>query len=451
MKDGAFYSVMTGFGESYLGAYGLYLGASNPQIGLLASLPQLVGAFFQFASVRVIRSLQKRKTVIMGGVILQALTWVPIIGYPLFFPRFKVPALIGLAVLYFISGSMATPAWTSLVGDLVHPRRRGRFFGRRNRLISILSFVSLCAGGVILHLTGKWNWEGVGFAFIFILACAARLASAYYVYQMMDPPYRSSSSDEFSVWDFLRNGRRSNFGRFVAYAAGMHFSVQVSGPFLTPYMLRDLHFSYLQFMMAAAASVLAQFLTLNGWGRLADRFGNRKVLQLTGYLLPGIPLLWLLSTHFFPILLIQMFAGFAWAGFSLALGNYLLDVVSPPKRAQCVALYNSANAIGIFLGALLGGGLTLRLPNELLLYGFQMTLVSNLLFLFVLSSVLRFAVSFFFLPLIREVREVPSMEARDLFVRIVQLRPVGGFKFDFFVPGRRNRLGRRFNKGEDSS
>jgi MFS family permease len=439
IKDGAFYAIMVGFGESYLAPYAVHLGASNPQIALLSSLPQLLGAFCQFISVRVIHAFQRRKAAILAGVSLQASMWVPIIVLPLLFPRYAIDLLIGLVVLYFIGLNFANPAWTSLMGDLVYPHRRGRFFGQRNRLISISAFAALCLGGVILHQASQRGWERAGFVGIFALAFGARWISVSYLSQHIDPPYSPKAEDSFSVWEFLSKRRNSNFGRFVLYVALMHFSVMVSAPFLTPYILRDLKFSYAQFMTASATAVLAQFLTLNSWGRLADRFGNRQVLKVTGLLLPTIPPLWLLTTNFYAILAIQLFAGFAWAGFSLAMGNSVLDLVSPPKRARCAAIYNSANAIGIFLGASLGGLLARWAPSELHFAGVHVSLVSNLLVLFLVSALFRLLVSLALLPSVREVRDVPPLAAREFFVQIAQARPLTGFKFDLFIPGRRRR------------
>jgi len=47
MKDAAAYAVMMGIGETYLSAFALFLKGSTPQIGLLASLPPLLGSLAQ--------------------------------------------------------------------------------------------------------------------------------------------------------------------------------------------------------------------------------------------------------------------------------------------------------------------------------------------------------------------------------------------------------------------
>jgi MFS family permease len=435
IRDGVFFSLMTGFGESYFGAFAIFLKATNPQIALIASLPQLLGAFFQFVSVRLLNLLKSRKTIILSGVIGQAMTWLLVLSIPFLFHEQSIPWLTGAVVAYFVLGSFANPAWNSLMGDLVDSNRRGEYFGKRNRFMSVAAFSSLCLAGMILHRMEQAGKVALGFAAVFSIAMVARLISASYISRMKEPTYVPRAEDQFSLWQFIRDGRKTNFGRFVAYTAFIHFSVHISGPFIAPYLLRDLKFSYLEFMFTSAATVFAQFLTLHMWGRLGDQFGNKKVLTLTGLLLPTLPLCWLLTTNFYLIMAIQMFGGLVWAGFALSMGNFVFDTVSPPKRAQCIAIYNSANAIGIFCGALVGGFLGGRLPNQIEFGGVQIALVSNIQLLFLFSAFSRLAVSMTFLPKIREVREVPPLGAKDFFISIAQMRPMSGLKFNLFTLG----------------
>ncbi|MBI3802656.1 MAG: MFS transporter [Nitrospirae bacterium] len=436
IRDGLFFSIMSGAGESYFSAFAIFLKATNPQIALLASLPQLIGAFFQFISVKLLNFLKSRKKIILCGVIGQALAWLFILSTSIISEESALPWLIASVSVYFVLGSFANPAWNSLMGDLVNSNQRGRYFGRRNGVMSIAAFASLCGAGLLLHQAQGWGKVALGFAILFSIAFIARLISAYYLSRMTEPRYTPKAEDQFSVWQFIRNGRKTNFGRFVLFIALIHFSVQVSGPFISPFLLRDLHFSYLQFMGSSAVTVLAQFLTLHIWGRFGDQFGNKRVLTITGLVLPIIPLFWLSATNFYFILAVQTFGGIIWAGFSLSMGNFVFDAVSPAKRPQCVAIYNSANAIGIFLGATFGGYLSRWLPREINIGSFHLLLTSNLQLLFLFSAIFRFAVAMKFLPMITEVREVKPFETKDLFIVIAQMRPISGFKFNLFTLGR---------------
>ncbi len=50
----------------------------------------------------------------------------------------------------------------------------------------------------------------------------------------------------------------------------------------------------------------------------------------------------------------SILTGAAWAGFGLSVWNYILEAVSAPKRARCVAYFNILIGFGGFAGALLG-------------------------------------------------------------------------------------------------
>jgi len=79
VKDGSAYSVMDGFGLRYITPYALSLGASNAQIGLLTSIPNLIGNFSQIFTSKVMEKYSRKK-IILFGVVLQALMWIPLMA-----------------------------------------------------------------------------------------------------------------------------------------------------------------------------------------------------------------------------------------------------------------------------------------------------------------------------------------------------------------------------------
>ena len=242
--------------------------------------------------------------------------------------------------------------------------------------------------------------------------------------------------NNFSVIQFFRQFRTSNYVHFTLYIAAVHFAVFIAAPFFSLYMLRDLRFSYLQFTTASASAVLAQFMTLQYWGKFSDRLGNKKILEMTGLLLPFIPMLWLFTENFYWICLIQVAAGFVWAGFMLSMGNFVFDAVSPGKRAKCVAISNAMNAAGIFLGAFLGGKLSGFLPSSFEWGPVTVRFASNLPALFFISGLVRIAAGLALLRTFKEVRDVRPFSVRDLLYRVSAIRPISGMKFDLFTGDR---------------
>jgi MFS family permease len=430
LKDAAAFATMTGIGETYFSAFALFLRATTPQIGLLASLPPLLASFVQLLSAWIGRVTGRRKLLIVAGAGLQACSWVPILLLPILFPGHAVPLLIACIVLYQAGAHLVTPQWSSLMGDIVPVRRRGRFFALRTRLVTGITFLSLLAGGFILH---QFNGQGrtlTGFGVLFAIAACARLVSVYQLSRMYDPPGHVAVL-EFpfgrSWWQRLRH---SNVVRFSIFFGLTQFGVAIASPFFTVYMLRDLGFSYLAFTANTATAVFAQFLTLAQWGRISDIFGNRRILAATGIVIPLMPLLWVFSSHFWYLILVQAISGFAWAGFTLSASNFVYDLIAPDRRATYLAIHNVIAGIGIFSGALLGGYLGTILPTELDLAGWHLGWGSPLIGVFIVSFVVRATVVASLIPKLREVRAVRDISLTDLIFRVTRLNALSGVFFE---------------------
>jgi len=434
LKDAAAYATMFGAGETYFSAFALFFKATTPQIGLLVSLPALLASFVQLLSAWIGRRTGKRKPIILVGASLQALMWLPIAMLPVYFPQFSVSLLIGAVILYQCGAHLVTPQWGSLMGDIVAERRRGRFFALRTKIVSLVTFVSLAIGGVVLHVFDINGHTLAGFLCIFGIAMVARLISVYFLAKMHDPSGHVAALEVPIDESWLYRLRKSNFVRFSLFFALMQFSVAIASPFFSVYMLRDLEFTYAQFTANTGMSILAQFLTLNQWGRISDIFGNRRILSATGLLLPLMPLLWVISPSFWYLLLVQALSGLAWAGFTLSASNFLYDLIAREKRATYLAIHNILASAGIFCGALVGGYLGLALPGQFDVFGFSWVWLSPLLGVFTISAIARAIVVLVLLPKIREVRRVRPISFSNLIFRVTRVNALAGLVFDVVGP-----------------
>lgn len=415
---------MLGGGEQYLSAFALLLHATPVQIGLLSALPQLVGTGAQWLSVMALHRMRHRKPVILTGSIAQAALWIPLFALPLLFPGTGAWVLIACAVAYFTMGHLAIPAWTSLMTDLVHPDQRGAYFAQRAKVMAVANFAALALAGLLLTLARRTAAAWVGFAVIFLLAAAARALSAHYIAQIDETATPGTAEARWQLGDFLRYDRGLNFRWFLLFAGCMHFCVLISGPFFVVYMLRDLHFAYWQYGAWLAAGTLGQYLSYGPWGRLADQYGNKKLLVVTGFLVPFLPMLYLVSTNVAFLLWVNFSGGIVWAGLSLALQNYVFDAVRPEDRAKGVAIYHTVNSVGWFGGAVLGGWLATQLPSSLGMGLWHLTLASNLPLVFLISGVLRLVVSILLLATFKEHRQVLPISHRQFLAELPLIRPV---------------------------
>ncbi|MDH5179010.1 MAG: MFS transporter [Gammaproteobacteria bacterium] len=440
VRDGAAYSVMAGIGESYLTPFALFLKASTAEIGFLTSVPALLASFAQLFSAWLGHRIGRRRGIILAGAFLQALVWLPLAILPLLFPEHDVLLLIVCVTFYYVLGNLIQPQWGSLMGDLVAEKRRGRYFAMRTRICSFTSFASLVGGGLILQYFDKSSQALTGYLILFAIAFVARLVSFYFLVRMHEPTGNVASIEvpvSSSWWQSLRG---SQFARFSLFFTLMQFSVSIAGPFFSVYMLRDLNFSYVELMICLSATVLMQFVTLNRWGYLADRFGNRVILFTCGLLIPVVPLLWVFSVNFYYLIALQLFAGMVWAGFSLSASNFLYDLIATHKRATYMAIHNVFVGIGVFFGAILGGYLGMHLPKDYALFGMEIHWMTNLYGIFILSFALRLITVLWLLPYVKEARKVRPITVSQLIFRVGRFSSVSGLIFDIIANRKKQRV-----------
>jgi len=401
-----------------------------------------LGSLSQVLSEKLLHALGSRKRLIALSVLLQTLTFAPIVLVP-FIPQASL-VLLAAVCAYWIFGLVLGPSWSSLMGDLVAEDHRGEYFGRRNRYIQIANFLSLVAAGVVLYLFTRWGMEYGGYLAVFGLAAAARLFSFACLCLHWDPPIASPPHGRtFSM--VVETLRKRDHRLLIFYLSLMSFGVYLSAPFFSTYMLRPteehgLQWSYVTFTAINGIAMVFKFLFLPLWGRASDRFGARKCLSLSAWMVATLPLFWLAPSenrtlHLAVICVVQALGGFAWAGHELCSFNFLLDAGAAPERPRLVASMNILNGVMIFLGSSIGALVVSALAGPL------KGSFHPFLGVFLLSACARAAVCLAFVAKLREVRQVESISYRSLLFRVTGVRTsVGpGMRF-FLLPGKRNGL-----------
>jgi MFS family permease len=402
--DGSAYSVMLGLTQNYITPYALTMKATTQQIGLLTSVPNFTMAAAQFAAPALSERIGSRKGFMLPLVLTHALMWLPVLLIPYLFQTHQVWWLIAFMTLSTAFDSAVNPAWGSMMADLVPTQMRGRYFGLRNRITAFVSMAfSYAAGGILQLLTGNTN---LAFTIIFVGAMASRLVSFYFLSKMYEPLSPATERRGHDSMQKIGRGLFStNIGMFIIFCALMNFTTTIAGPFFAPYMLRDLSLNYIVYTALNSAAGLATVGFMTWWGKRIDRAGSIKVLKITSLFVPFVPLGWLPSHSLWWLTIMQIFSGFAWAGFQLSSGVFIFDAALPQNRTRYIALYNSLAYLGVSVGSLVGGIVAPLLPP---------IMGSYFLSIFAVSGVARLAVALFFLPRIKEVRKVPRIQASEL-------------------------------------
>ncbi len=398
--DGLFNAMMVGVSDFYLIPYGIALGANASQVAFLVGLPPAVSALIQLKSASITQSIGSRTKLINFIVFFHALSWLPIILIPYFFKDAAHlhwrPVVLLVCVMIFSSfGAFAVPAWQSLMSDYIPVKKRGKYFGWRNKMQGTLTILVSISAGLTLHKFGKKTFSGYTFIFVFAMLC--RFYSWACLAQMKEPFRKSSHDIYFSFVSFLKQIHTSNFAKFVLFASLTSFTVNISASLFSVFLLQQLKYDYATYMAMVTTAAFSGVLFQQLWGKYGDARGNMRVLKIAGWGISILPALWAISQDFWFGILIQFTAGCFWGGFNLLLSNFMIEAVSPEKRIRCISYFNVMNNFSVMAGAAVGGFLLGRVPPVL---GYSFLTV------FLLSCFLRILVMAFIPQRIKEVRGV---------------------------------------------
>jgi MFS family permease len=413
--EGVFYALMVGFGETYFLADAIRLGASTLEQGLLVTLPLCTGALGSVAALALLARHSRRKAIVVAAVAVQ-LTVLLVLAFR---PTVPPALLIAGVCLYHACGQAAGTAWSSWYGDLVPREVRGAYFSRRNRFVHLATCAGLVTAGILLQRLEPGaagavalGAGGAGYRLVFLLAAGARTVSVLLLAAAPEPRFRGLP-DAPQTRRFLGTSRGTRASRLLGTGAAMQLAVYLASPYFGPFMLDELHFSYLEYMASSVTVVAAKFLLLPAWGRLVDTQGARQAYTLAALLVAVVPLPWLWARDLLWIVPAQALSGFSWAGYEVAYFSTMLDSSTKRTRPYLFALQNICNGSAQLLGGLLGAALFARADGS-----FRALFGASLLL-----RVLVAALAPKFVPPPRKVR---PMGRRALFLRMIGIRAHGG-------------------------
>jgi MFS family permease len=352
--DAGAFGFMIGAGESYIPAFALAIGLGEVVSGVGASVPVLCGGVLQMLSVYALPRIGSYKRWIVAGVALQALIFLPLICTALIG---SIPAWAFFVIVscYWGSGLSSAPAWNAWISQIVPNKIRSRFFAKRTRVIQLATLFGFVGGGWWLGFMDDIGLLLIGYAILFGLAFASRVASAWYLdrhrtsREVDFAPPRSSSV--LQAWSAVSPKARW----LIAYLVCMTACVQFSGPYFIPFMMKQLGFSYQDFVSVLAAALIAKALAMSMWGRVARRWGSQGLLWIGGVGLVPLSTMWIVSGNWWWLVFIQALAGILWSAYELAFFLMFLDYIPQHRRADMLSIYYLANSSASCIGALAGG------------------------------------------------------------------------------------------------
>lgn len=333
---------------------------STRTYGLITSLP----FWFNFLQVILTPMLAQRlsaRSLCIVSAWMHILGWLAFIGVIPFMPAgdHASTRVTFIAIFSFIALATAVNgvAWNTWMQGAVPLRLRGKFFGRRNRLlyISLLGFL-FTASGLLAWLEGSL----LAFHILFAVALTMRVVSVLAQQRMHLSSSRKPVATE-TPWreQVSRVWQDKTYMRFIAFAALMGFGVNLFAPFYPVFMFEQLHLSAAQTNFMLLTGIFAAAVAFPAWGHMVDRYGNIPVMIVALFLWQIFNFIWCFVTPsniwllYVPLAAGGMFS----AGYGVGVFGLLLKLTPPEARTMGVALFVSLSSLAAALGPILGSNL----------------------------------------------------------------------------------------------
>jgi MFS family permease len=262
--------------------------------------------------------------------------------------------LFGLSAL---SSSVVGVSWTSWVQEWVPDRLRGKYFGRRNRLLQLSTVVFLLGAGEALT---QFNLIApvLGFQLVIGVSVALRMFSILAQSRILTT---TTSRTREAGLDFRTQValilRNRPLLWLYAFGASFGLLANIFGPFFNVFLYDSIGMSVAQVSMLTVIFNVTGAIALPAWGQFMDRYGNRPGMNvaLVAWMLPGFLWAFLTPENSWMIKFVFASGGIFSAGYLLGSFNLLLKLVPPEAKTAAISINVAVTSLAAAMAPILGG------------------------------------------------------------------------------------------------
>jgi MFS family permease len=342
---------------AFLVALALKLGASNFQIGILASLPTICNVF-QLIAIYFLQKYRNRRIISAVSAFLARLPLIVVALLPFVFsPQISLIMLISMLFLHFFFSTITNLSWNSWMKDLIPEAKLGTYFSQRSRLIQILNVtISVSVALSLDHIKEFFpDYELLTYSAMFLLASLIGFLGVYLFARTPEP--KMDLSEEINIFSFYKKPLKDvNFRNFLVFNSTWAFATNLAIPFFAVYLMQTLHLKLSLIIGLNMLSQISSILFIKLWGKYCDRFSNKTILSFCAPLYIASMLIWPYTTMpeshsltIYLLLVIYGLIGISSAGINLSLAN--IGYKLTPK-AETVTYLSTRSMITAFFTAI---------------------------------------------------------------------------------------------------
>jgi hypothetical protein len=241
-----------------------------------------------------------------------------------------------------------------ILAQEVSADRHNRFFSQRAMVMTILTLICNFASAKILT-SGLTSLLMAKLLFIAALARGISLILVMFSSRSPESPSagQQTLTEDTALISIIKLSLLMMFFRA---------SVNISSPFFTTYMLREIHLNFTVFSLLTAIPLITKTLCLTNWARLLDDNRRFEGLAIATVAIGAVPIMWAFWSSPEWLSILQVISGLSWAGFDL-ISILLVQNMYPRSITQKLGFYMALSSIGSVMGGVIGG-LILRYAGD---------------------------------------------------------------------------------------
>ncbi len=368
--EGLLFAVILNLTTTYAQMFANRMGATDDQIGLVVSLPQLMALIVLIpGAVLAGRMTNSRRpielSIISFGILFGLAGFSPWLG------SFKVWFFIAAIALANAPVALYNATWQNYFSEIVPMSERNTYYARRTAMTFLAGMLVTQLVGIVLGSVGNealrtWLYQGC-----YWLALAAAIVQARTIRRApaVMNTVQTGWRDLWLAGKALLRCR--SFLVFGAASLFFHAAWYMAWPLFFLIQVNYLESNETWLALVAVPASIVQWLTVRRWSRFIERQGLRLALVIGCVGLAVNPLLavscaWMPSgVGLYALLVFNLINALTFGAFQLSILQSLLEDVPVRYRTINISFYTSilllANAfapiLGVRLYALLGSDL----------------------------------------------------------------------------------------------
>ena len=364
-----FWATIYASAQSFCAAYAIRLGASNPQVSLLSSIPALTAALVMLPAGRFLQSRVRYKNWLLGALFLARAGTLLFILIPWLHLGSISQGTLFIIVFVALTfpGHFFNLGFNTFLSHAVDVRHRADTFATRNAVSgAMLAVFSVALGQWLTRVSFPGNYQ-----LMFLFAFVFSMLSLYYLskVRLADGPrdtapraVNAARQTPRGQWSVLVQALRRERGfTQITINTFLHgVGLWTAGPLYVLYFVRTLGASEAWLGLFGSLGALTSIFGYIFWRRVLKRWGEPKTLRRTIVLLGLYPALMGAIPSLPAILFFAGLNGLVSPAVNLSHFNTFLAVMPEDKRHDYTARYMTLMNIGAFVCPLIGVALADR-------------------------------------------------------------------------------------------